>query len=307
MVIISKGGRNMKLMLTKIVALFTFISAFLGWMVASEPIRTGVLPESADTVVQDLSIMTFNVYVFGTGKKSPENRTQGVIKTILAQSPDSFGLQEADEGWIERLCENLSGYAYVGVGRDGDGGEASPVFYLKDKYELLDSGTFWLSNTPDTPSKGWDAAYKRICTFAVLRDKETGFTYSHFNTHLDHLGPVSRIKSVGVIMQRIAELNLPCVLTGDFNSKEGTVPYEYLLKCGLFDSKYLAQDSDSGATFHSYYYLDKINSRPIDFIFASNQVRDVYSYKIIRDKVDGIYPSDHFAVSVRMSLANQAG
>lgn len=296
----------MKSLLTEIIAFFTFIGASLGWMVAPEPIIPEVLPESSDTISQDLSIMTFNVYVFGTGKKSPENRAQAVIQTILDQQPDSFGLQEADEGWIERLSEGLTDYTYVGGGREGDGGEASPVFYLKDKYELVDSGTFWLSKTPDTPSRGWDAAYKRVCTFAALRDKETGFSYVHFNAHLDHLGVVSRIKSVGIIMEHIAKLDMPCVLTGDFNSREGSVPYEYLLKSGLYDTKYLAQESDSGATFHSYLYLDKIKSLPIDFIFATNQVREVYGYKIIRDKVDGVFPSDHYAVAARLRMANQA-
>ncbi len=256
-----------------------------------------------ETVTQELSIVSYNVYVSGFGKKSPENRTKAVVDTILAQKPDSFGLQEVDEGWLERLSVAMTDYSFVARGRDADGGgESSPVFYLKDKYTLLDSGVFWLSPTPDKPSRGWDAMMKRICTYAVLQDKQTGFTYAHFNAHLDHLGAISRCEAIAVITEKMSAFEMPLVLTGDFNGKEGTVMYDRVLEAGLLDTKYLAQESDSGATYHGYTYEDKFNKKPIDYIFVNNCVDEVASYKIIRDKADGNYPSDHYAVASKLIM-----
>lgn len=254
-------------------------------------------------VSQDLTIMNYNVYVFGTGDKSPEARATGIVQTIRSVMPDSFGIEEADEGWIERLTAALPEYDHVGIGRDEDSaGEASPVFYLKDKFELVETETFWLSPTPDKPSKGWDASFNRVCAVAVLRDKVTGFTYAHFNAHFDNLGAISRNESVAVVSKKISEYNLPCVLSGDLNGKEGSLMYQRILQTGLIDSKYLAAQSDSGATYHAYAGMDRFNNKPIDYIFLGGTVNEVYSYKIIRDKVDGIYPSDHYPVVSKFNM-----
>ena len=150
------------------------VSLVLGISVAT-PLPTYDFAEPVSDSL-DVKVMSYNVYIAGVGKKSPENRGELVIKTIRGEMPDSFGLQEADIAWVNRVSEGMPEYAWAGVGRDdgAEGGEFSPVFYLKDKYNLIDSGTFWLSETPDTPSKGWDAMYKRICTWVILEEKESG-------------------------------------------------------------------------------------------------------------------------------------
>lgn len=286
--------------------MFTKLTAFFLAMLASlfTPV-TAFEYNGAGTpaVSQDITVMAYNVYVFGTGEKSPEARTPGVVQTIKSVMPDSFGVEEGDEGWIERLSEALPEYAYAGEGRDeGGAGEASPVFYLKDKFELVKTETFWLSPTPDKPSRAWDAWLNRICTVAVLRDKVTGFTYAHFNAHFDNIGSISRNESVAVISKKMSEYNLPCVLSGDLNGKEGSLMYQRILQVGLLDTKHLAADSDSGATYHAYTGADERNSKPIDYIFVSDDVGEVYSYKIIRDKADGIYPSDHYPVVSKFNM-----
>ncbi len=296
-------------MIDKIIsAFFAFVTAFLSLFYTPTPV-TPVNPEKIpeSTITQDLTVMTYNVDIKGTGKSSPESRTPLVVEKILTYMPDSFGLEEADEGWVKRLSAELAEkYAYVGVGRDRDlGGEASPVFYLKDKYELLNSGTFWLSKTPEKPSKGWDAMFNRVCTYAVLKDKETGFTYAHFNAHFDHLGVIARQESISVITQKIAEIapSMPVILSGDLNDDEDSEMYNKAIESGLKDTKYLAETADSGKTYHGNLGGSSEGS-PIDYIFTNGFVQSVSSYKIDREKINGMYTSDHHPVIVKLTMFN---
>ncbi len=285
-----------------------FISLILGISVAT-PMPMYDFEVPADDTL-DVTVMSFNVYIAGIGKKSPENRTPLVTGTIKEQAPDSFGLQEADFAWVERVSKALPEYSWVGVGRnDGDKeGEFSPVFYLKDKYNLIDSGTFWLSETPDTPSKGWDAMYERICTWAILEEKETGKRYAHFNAHMDHIGVEARENGAKLIAKKAAELNMPVVITGDFNTDEGTDAYNTIISAGFMDTKYAAKDTMSMGTYHNFGMnnVKKNGASPIDFIFVSYAKAAVESYKVLGGKVDGSYSSDHYPVVAKMKLCYES-
>ncbi len=286
--------------------LFSLFMAFMmtfigGWFTPVTKLPEADISETAETV--ELSIMTFNVYIKGTGEKSPENRTDEVVETIRRADPDSFGVEEADEAWLQRLSEALPEYSYAGHGRDKDlGGEASAVFYKNEKYELLSQETFWLSKTPDKPSKGWDAWINRICTVAVLRDKETGFTYAHFNAHFDNSGSVSRVEAVAIISEKASAYDMPVVFTGDLNAKEGNLMYKRAVEAGFRDTKYLAETSDSGATYHGYMGQDKLNNKPIDYIFVNSYCESVALYDVITEQINGIYPSDHYPVNAIISM-----
>ncbi|MBO5359971.1 MAG: endonuclease/exonuclease/phosphatase family protein [Clostridia bacterium] len=255
----------------------------------------------------DVTVMSFNVYIAGTGKKSPENRGALVAKTLRAEMPDSFGLQEANKAWVDRVSAAMPEYAWVGVGRDdgAEGGEYSPVFYLKDKYSLVDSGTFWLSETPDTPSKGWDAMYNRICTWAILEDKASGEKYAHFNAHMDHIGAESRANSAKLIAEKAGALDMPVVITGDFNTDEGTEPYNTMIANGFMDTKYAADSTMSMGTYHNFGMknVTKKGASPIDFIFTTYGKAKVDSYKVLGDKVDGAYSSDHYPVVAKIRFS----
>ena len=146
----------------------------------------GFAEKPADTV----RIMSFNVRCTNVGARSMRDRVPDVVATVLKGMPDSMGVQEATPEWIDTLNEELgASYAYVGEGRDGGhDGEYSAIFYLKDKYNVIDSGTFWLSETPEKVSFGWDAVCRRICTWAILENKESGERYIHMNSHFDHVG-----------------------------------------------------------------------------------------------------------------------
>lgn len=297
-------------MIDKIIsAFFAMVTAIMMLFYTPTPV-TVVSPETVPEakITQDITVMSYNVYIKGTGEKSPENRTPLVAENIKKYSPDSFGLQEADEGWMERLPAIMTDYDYVGIGRNSNkgGGEASPIFYKKDKFELLDSGTFWLSKTPEKASRCWDAMFKRVCTYAILKDKTTGFTYAHFNAHFDHLGVIARLESVAVVAAKIAEIapGLPVVFSGDLNDYENGDMYNRVLESGLKDTKTLASNVSGGnVTYHGYSELVE-KEAPIDFIFTNSLSTQVHSYTVVSEKINGIYASDHHPVVANMTMIN---
>ncbi|MEE1137529.1 MAG: endonuclease/exonuclease/phosphatase family protein [Acutalibacteraceae bacterium] len=290
-------------MIDKIIsAFFALVTAILTLFYTPTPITSVNPAETPDvSATQNVTVMSYNVYY-----KYDEARKDNVIANIRNHNPDSFGLQEATPEWIEAVATDMPEYAYVGVGRDIDGGgEASPVFYKKDKYELIDSGTFWLSKTPQKPSKGWDAMFNRICTYVVLRNKETRFVYAHFNAHFDHMGVIARLESVTVVTEKISKIcnTFPAVFTGDLNDYEGGDMYNRVLESGFRDTKQLAETADDKPTFHGYSDL-LTKEKPIDFIFVNAMATKVSTYKVDTAKYNGEYASDHHPVISEMTLYN---
>lgn len=264
-------------------------------------------PIAEEKLTQDVKVMSFNLKYNGDGYQTRENRFPKAVKIIEKHSPDSFGVQEAEKWWTDSFEETLTQYARVGTFRD-DGislGESSSVFYLKDKYELVDSGDFWLSETPDVASRGWDGACNRITTWAILKDKTTGFVYAHFNTHLDHVGDKAQAESVPLIASKIAEIapDIPVVLTGDFNLTEDSGNYVNIISCDLRDTRFLAKKHDDCATYHDFNPF-VFNTKPIDFIFVNGYCKSVKSSIVDSSTVGLVYPSDHFPVIVEMTLFN---
>ena len=274
---------------------------------STPPVNVNPNPIAETASKQDVKIMSYNLKISGDGIRAVEKRAVHIINTIKEKAPDSLGVQEADKNWVDTLAAGLSEYAHIEKYRD-DGiteGESSAIFYLKDKYNLIDSGHFWLSETPDEPSTGWDAACPRICSYAILENKENGFIYAHFNVHFDHVGNVAQAESVSLITAKIAEIapDIPVVLTGDFNVPEGSDNYNSLVGAGLKDTKYLAEKYDNHATYHGYHVVS-LSTKPIDFIFTNGYVSSVKSSKIDSGFIDHILASDHFPVTVEMTLFN---
>ena len=293
-----------------IVSILTAIASFftLASVDAQMPlVNVNPNPIKQEVMAQDLTIMTYNLKCSGEGKYSQESRKDGVCSNINKYSPDSFGVQEADINWVNRLADAMPGYDHFGTYRD-DGiaeGESCTIFYKNDKYEMIDGGDFWLSETPDVPSLGWDAACNRVCTYVILKDKQTGFVYAHFNTHFDHVGEVAQAESVALISSKIAEIapDIPVVVTGDFNFNETKDFYDDMLSCGFSDTKYLTDDYDVGAKYNDY-RLIPVGLNPIDHVFVNAYVKSVKSSSIDKSKYNGIYPSDHFPVIVEMTMFN---
>ena len=280
-----------------IMAMFTFFSSIIG-IIESKPDTTvvqGFEQKSEDA----LRVMSFNIRCTNVESASWEDRIGIVSQTMLDSEADSIGVQEATPEWMATLKNTVSEkYAYVGVARD-DGaneGEYSAIFYLKDKYDVIDSGTFWLSKTPEKPSLGWDAACKRICTWVHLKDKESGEEYVHMNSHFDHIGIAARENSVKMILEKAKTFtDLPVVFTADMNVKEGSDNYNQFTQSDYFyDTKHLAPDTMDYCTYHDT-KPQKHKDDVIDYVMVNNKF-EALSYKVVTEGIDGEYVSDHFPI-----------
>lgn len=264
-----------------------------------------------------MTVMSFNIFCCGVGKYSWKKRREAVLETIKRYLPDTIGVQEAHTEWMRFLTENLPVYDYEGMGRDDgkDEGEFSSVFYRKDKFERLDGASFWLSENPSKPGKGWDGFCPRTCSYVKLKDRETGKVLFHFNTHLDHKGSTARREGARLIVDRINKLCLDTdriIITGDFNShpayftpldkrssdetNESNMAYSVITENGYDDARRTAKISDTTHTFHDYSDVTEI----IDYIFTKNIT--VNEFKVVTDKSGDMYPSDHFPIKAEYSL-----
>jgi endonuclease/exonuclease/phosphatase family metal-dependent hydrolase len=203
-----------------------------------------------------------------------------------------------------------------GVGRDDgkNGGEFSPIFYRRDRFELLEKSTFWLSPTPDKiGSKGWDAALPRIASWIKLKDRQSGVVFCVINTHFDHRGATARTESAGVILKQVREqfVGLPVILTGDFNTIPGTPPYDILIGKGaerdvvlFFDTFEQSAQKPLGpnSTWNGFEAI--VPNRRIDFVFTTKSVK-VNRFQILEDQREGRFPSDHLPVITELELAKE--
>lgn len=241
--------------------------------------------------------------------KYRKDRVRDFIRTYAL---DVVGMQEVLVNQLRDLTSLLPEYDYVGVGRD-DGhekGEFSPIFYRKDKFQLLDSGNFSLSESPDSFGKiGWDAACARIVTWAKLRNKKNGVVVLAVNTHLDHVGVNARRNSVDLIIERIHAIsdNSPIILTGDFNVSYKSEAYEKVIHdniLGLKDTYAICRKKQGvDYTFQDFGSLKPDEREKIDYVFISNQVK-VNKVMILpeNDKKYGIL-SDHNPVVTWLKIA----
>lgn len=187
---------------------------------------------------------------------------------------DIFGTQECFIHQLTDMKNALPGYDYIGVGRD-DGkqqGEHSAIFYRTDKFDVIEKGDFWLSDTPDVPSIGWDAVLPRICSWGHFKCKDTGFEFLLFNLHMDHIGKKARVESAFLVQKKMKELgpNLPAILTGDFNVDQTHESYKALISQGILNDSYEKCDFRYAVngTFNSFDPNNFTESR-IDHVFLS--------------------------------------
>ena len=280
-----------------LMAFFTLISSIFG-IVQNKPDNSVI--QGFETKEENIMrIMSFNIRCANVGSDTWEDRIGIVSQTMLDSDADSIGVQEATPEWMATLKETVSEkYAYVGVGRDdGDNeGEYSAIFYLKDKYNVVESGTFWLSETPEKPSFGWDAACRRVCTWAVLENKENGEKYVHINTHFDHVGITARKNSVDMIVEKAKEFSdLPVVFTADMNVRQDSDNYKQFVDSGvLFDTKFAAPDSMSYCTYHDT-KPEKHEKDIIDYVMINNHFKAI-SYRVVTEGIDGRFVSDHYPI-----------
>lgn len=257
-----------------------------------------------------LSVMTFNMRYDNPedGQNNWRFRRERVAGVIKAQEVDVLGTQELLSNQFNDLSGLLTGYQGVGVGRlDGvESGEYCAVFFRKDRFTLLDSGTFWLSETPEVVgSLGWDGACERIATWVVLRDRD-GREFFFIDTHLDHVGQVARDEGVSLLMKRIETLSggRPVILTGDFNSEPGSSVVAHVQKDGVLrDAKAIAaQRSGTDWSFSDFGQIPEAERPLLDYIFVSGDIEAV-RYEVLPDTFDDGYVSDHAPVMAVVKIA----
>ena len=250
----------------------------------------------------EIKVMSYNIRLSsGTIKADSiyhwEHRKQASLNLMHEENPTVFGLQEACPDQMDYMVENLPEYGYIGVGRD-DGkrkGEFMSIFYKKEEVEFIDGGTFWLSETPDQVSKGWDAQCFRTCTWALLKKKDTGKKFVYMNTHLDHMGKVAREESIKLIVERAEKLTggkLPVFITADFNSPTSNAIFKPMQEA-MLDARVEAPVTDDRGTLNCW------GTTPpgvvIDHVFYRGA--EAQKFEVLRDKDYGApYVSDHYPV-----------
>ena len=253
---------------------------------------------------QPHTVLTYNIRLDNPadGDDAWPKRRDYLAGQIRFYAPEVFGVQEALHHQLIYLAETLPEYAWVGGGRD-DGkqaGEYSALFYQKDRFNALSSGTFWLSETPQKPSIGWDAALKRVCTYALLQVKKTKQKTWVFNTHFDHMGQEARKRSAELIVQKSKEFNTdghPVIVMGDLNANPDEAPIE-VMKNAYTDAREASAEPPFGptGTFNGFNFHDPVTRR-IDYVFFKGL--KVRQYAVLSDSKDCHYPSDHLPVLVR--------
>lgn len=261
----------------------------------------------------ELNVMTFNIRLDhdGDSLNNWKYRKDVAAQVIKNYDIDIVGTQEVLPNQMQDLRDRLPEYTALGVGRE-DGvnkGEYSALFYKKDKFKEIKSGTFWLSETPEEAgSMGWDAACTRVATWAFLEDIATSKRVFAINTHLDHVGVQARINGVTLMLERAHEIagDLPVILTGDFNAEPTSDVIKHVISettpNNLVSSRDIAKTkNDAAGTFHDFGRIPEDKREYIDYIFVSKGT-EVVEYKVTEEKINDVFISDHTPVFAKIII-----
>ena len=282
-------------------------------MDCSEKVHDPLISEISSTEQMSdpsIRVMTFNIRLNTTddGDNAWPYRKDIVASMMRFHKADIIGVQEALKDQMDDLTERLPEFGWFGVGRDDgkEAGEFMSVFYRKDRFEVLEDATFWLSETPDSVSMGWDAACFRVVTWGKFKDKRSGKKFYLFNSHFDHMGQVARMESAKLLPERIANIagTAPVIVTGDFNSEPLSVPYRIITEGMWIDTSKKIIDAKSiskyfhhgpNGTVTRFQSANLPDNKTIDYIFIKNNV-SVIMHGTLSDSFDGRFPTDHMPV-----------
>ena len=252
----------------------SFVWYYPHYRMSKEPVDIAVQTAPGEVQVMSCNLRCINPLDFG--KKSWFYRADLLVDGVAEAAPGVVGFQEATKWQYNYLCDVLTGYGSVIEYRDDAvNSEGCPVFYRTDLYNLIDSGSFWLSETPEQMSKSWDAAFSRICSYVILEDRATGAQFAVFNTHLDHESEEARING------------------------EDSETYRSATE-SFFDVKYQTEDTRQGATYQNW--GTELDRNCIDYILISKTGFAVESYRVMNETRDGVYTSDHFPICALLRL-----
>lgn len=270
--------------------------------------------QQTDARPRTLNVMSWNIRYANPrdGVNAWPHRKDWVAEIIKREQVDIVGLQEVLLSQLNDLKKRLPEFAVYGVGRD-DGklrGEFAPVLFRRDRFELLDKSTFWLSRTPaKAGSRDWDAAITRVASWVKLKDRRTGKILYAINTHFDHRGRVARAESAALLVRKLRKefADHPVVLTGDFNTRPNSAPYKTLVgTAGTKDRVYRdsirtskSKPQGPNSTWNGFRAI--VPNQRIDFVFVTDTV-NVLSHRTLDDQRQGRFPSDHLPVLTKIKL-----
>lgn len=307
-------SKKVKTALTVLTSLVIIIGILIGGFFMIFPMEPKVQIQSAQGRIKNNN----SIIIASYNTAAPwGNLLEGTYTTrrahLFAQQinyvlPDILGVQELNSIWENKMKELLPQYAYYGVKRGGDENEQksemSGIFYLKDKFELVESDTFWITLTPEKESKFEGAACNRICSYVVLKNKNTGKLLAHFNTHLDHVSTDAQNLGGNLIAEK-AEIikskydEITTIITGDFNQYPDGLAIKVLEQKGFVKT---CDTTDNGNTNPTYHGWGKdFYEAPIDFIFIEKDVT-VKKYTVHDEKWDNSYVSDHFMITAEIEV-----
>lgn len=251
-----------------------------------------------------IKMMSYNLRCISPtdwGKKAWFYRANLVIDDIENEKPGIIGFQESTKWHYKYLVDTLKGYDSVIEYRDeAFNSEGCPIFYNTSLYELVDKGSFWLSETPEVMSKSWGAQYNRVCSYVILTDKASGKDFVVFNTHLSHVSDEARINGIKVVLDKIAEFgSLPSVIMGDFNALEGSVTYNSVTE-NFLDAKKVAEKTSDSHTYQNWGNPEKFQR--IDYFMVSKTGFKINSYDVLSAVHDGVYSSDHCPIVLEVEI-----
>lgn len=275
---------------------------------------------------KELKIASYNVRYDNVGDSSAgnawDNRSKVIAGMILFHDLDIVGTQECLHHQITDLEENLQDYSYIGRGREKNSteGEYSAILYKDNRFKLLENGDFWLSETPNVPSIGWDAALNRICTWGNFEEIESGLQFYFFNLHFDHIGKMARSESAKLVLSKIKEIagDKPVVLTGDFNVDQFDPAYQLIHDSELLDDCFEISPIvyASNGTFNAF-DIQNTSKERIDHVFVTKHfsptrygiLTDIYWHETKPEETGNEnrflkqtprLPSDHFPIVVQL-------
>ncbi len=296
----------------KILNIITLITTLISSVFGG--IFGGVVVKPADGRINDTETIIVASYntaapwgnvLEGTGSSK---RAKLFAQQINDHMPDSLGTQELNSYWVEDMEKYLPQYAYYGVKRGGDENEKKSeingIYYLKDKFELLECDTFWISNTPDVESKFDGAGCNRICSYVVLKNKMTGKIYAHLNTHFDNVSVPAQNLGGELLLQKSNELksvygDISVVITGDFNQYSSGASCQILINNGFVNASSVVPNGDNMLTYNGW-TTDTVG-RPIDFIFTNNGFTTM-SYEVVTNAGADVNVSDHYMIKATLNI-----
>lgn len=281
-------------------------------MFAKSFLAAAVLLAGLSHASEPLRVLSFNLRYINkgdTGERAWSARRDQAADVILKDKPDLIGIQEGLRPMLDDLAARAPGYVEIGGGRE-DGlakGEYSALLVKTDRFTIQETGTFWLSNTPETVgSTTWGNQVVRICTWAKLYDRKNQRAFHFFNTHLDHQAPLARQKGTELIISRMAACGEegPFILTGDLNARPEDPLHKLITTgpCSLVDiwaSLHPEAKPEESGTAHSF--TGKVDGSRIDYIYASRTFTPLES-SILRMNINGVYPSDHYPVRATIAF-----